>query len=131
MAAHSSVCPEASGFANQEPLAVVGVGCRLPGGVRDLDTLERVLTAGTDVVREVPGDRWDRQFHDPELTRPGTTRSHAGAFLKDIDRFDAAYFGISPREAQALDPQQRILLEGAGEAMGDLGRARGAWRGTR
>ncbi|MEV8019755.1 type I polyketide synthase [Streptomyces sp. NPDC086554] len=114
-----------------EPIAVVGVGCRLPGGVRDLGSLGRVLGSGEDVLREVPEDRWGRDLHDPERSRPGTVVNHVGGFLDEVDRFDAAYFGIAPREADAVDPQQRLLLEVATEAMADAGRPRDQWRGTR
>ncbi|HET9172180.1 MAG TPA: type I polyketide synthase [Actinospica sp.] len=109
-----------------EPIAVVGVGCRFPGGVRDLDSLGRVLAAGADLVRPVPADRW------PAGT-PGTHGDPAGvgAFLDDIDRFDADYFGIPPHEAVLLDPQHRLLFEVAWEAMSDAGRPRAAWRGSR
>ncbi|MBL1102484.1 type I polyketide synthase, partial [Streptomyces coffeae] len=114
-----------------EPIAVVGVGCRLPGGVRDLGSLGRVLGSGEDILREVPEDRWGRDLYDPERSRPGTVVNHVGGFLDEVDRFDAAYFGIAPREADAVDPQQRLLLEVATEAMADAGRPRDQWRGTR
>ncbi|MFL6073181.1 MAG: beta-ketoacyl synthase N-terminal-like domain-containing protein [Mycobacteriales bacterium] len=105
-----------------EPVAVVGIGCRLPGGVRDLAGLGALLRSGRTVIGEVPADRWGSEVR---------TSSHVGAFLDDIDRFDAAYFGISPREAGSLDPQQRLLLEVGWEAMADAGRPREAWRGSR
>jgi acyl transferase domain-containing protein len=114
-----------------EPIAVVGIGCRFPGGVRDLASLGELLNVGADVISQVPADRWAREFHDPQPGEPGTTRSHAGAFMDEIDRFDATYFGIAPREAVSLDPQQRVLLEVAWEAMSDAGRPRDAWRGSR
>jgi acyl transferase domain-containing protein len=71
------------------------------------------------------------EFHDPGGIRRGTTVSHVGALLDDIDRFDAAYFGISPREAPFIDPQQRLLLEVAWEAMADAGYSREDWAGSR
>ncbi|MGW7820223.1 SDR family NAD(P)-dependent oxidoreductase [Streptomyces puniciscabiei] len=107
------------------PIAVVGIGCRFPGGARDLDSFGSVLRSATPVFQEVPPTRWDRG-----ATGPGTA-SHVGGFLEEIDRFDAAYFGISPREAVAMDPQQRLLLEVAWEAMSDSGRPADLWRGTR
>ncbi len=113
-----------------EPIAVVGVGCRFPGGVRDLDSFGDVLTSGGDVLREVPPDRWGPEYRAAEPGGTGTA-NHVGGFLDDIDRFDAGYFGISPKEACHLDPQQRILLEVAWEAMSDSGRPRDAWRGSR
>ncbi|MFF2655493.1 type I polyketide synthase, partial [Streptomyces sp. NPDC058045] len=112
-----------------EPIAVVGIGCRLPGEVRDLDSLGRVLTSGGDVLSQVPAERWGGALHDPEH-RPGTITNHVGAFLDDVGRFDAAYFGIAPREAAAMDPQQRLLMEVATEAMADSGHPRQEWRGT-
>ncbi|MFF3208988.1 type I polyketide synthase, partial [Streptomyces sp. NPDC002962] len=119
-------------FPPAEPIAVVGVGCRLPGGVRDLGSLGRMLRSGGTVLEEVPEDRWGRDLHDAaEQDAPGTITNHVGAFLEDVDRFDAPYFGITPREAAAIDPQQRLLMEVASEAMADSGRARLDWRGTR
>ncbi len=115
---------------SSEPIAIVGIGCRFPGGVRDLASFGKVLSAGNDLMREVPADRWSHEFHDPRQAKPGTTRSHIGAFLDDIDRFDAAFFGISPREAASLDPQHRLLLETAWEAMCDAGRPLASWRGS-
>ncbi|MFW6693106.1 SDR family NAD(P)-dependent oxidoreductase [Streptomyces sp. MAR4 CNX-425] len=114
-----------------EPVAIVGVGCRYPGGVRDLDAFGTVLATGADLTTEVPADRWGPEFWDPERRRPGTTSSHTGAFLDDIDRFDPAHFGIAPREAGSLDPQQRLIMEVAWEAMADSGRPREQWHGTR
>ncbi|MFI0480115.1 type I polyketide synthase [Actinomadura sp. 9N215] len=113
------------------PVAIVGIGCRLPGGVRDLPGLGAVLSSGSDQFREVPPERWGRDFHSPGGERPGTTSGHTGAFLDDVGRFDAAYFGVSPRESAALDPQHRLLLEVAAEAMADTGRPHPDWRGSR
>ena len=101
-------------------IAVVGLGCRFPGGVRSLDDFGAALTAGTGVFRDVPATRWDS---GPD--------GGLGGFLDEVDRFDAAYFGIAPREAGAMDPQQRLMLEVAWEAMSDSGRPVDAWRGTR
>ncbi|MCM3924529.1 polyketide synthase, partial [Frankia sp. AiPs1] len=109
-----------------EPIAVVGLGCRFPGQVRTLEALGRVLTAGADVFSDVPTERW---AHDQ--LAPGAVANGRGAFLDDIDRFDAPYFGISPREAGLLDPQQRLVLEVAWEAMADAGRPREQWLGSR
>ncbi|MFF2851895.1 type I polyketide synthase [Streptomyces sp. NPDC058001] len=119
-------------FLPAQPIAVVGVGCRLPGGVRDLGSLGRMLRSGGTVLEEVPEDRWGRNLHAAAAEgAPGTITNHVGAFLEDVDRFDAPYFGIAPREAAAIDPQQRLLMEVACEAMVDSGRARPDWRGTR
>jgi acyl transferase domain-containing protein/short-subunit dehydrogenase len=114
-----------------EPIAVVGVGCRFPGGATDLRSLGELLAAGRTCITPVPADRWGPELHDPSGTRPGTVSNHVGAFLPDVDRFDPAYFGIAPREAEFLDPQQRMLMEVAWEAMSDSGRPRDAWRGSR
>ncbi|TDC72597.1 type I polyketide synthase, partial [Streptomyces hainanensis] len=126
MVAESAVPPHTA-----EPIAIVGVGCRYPGGVRDLDAFGAMLVSGADIVGEVPADRWGREFWDTERRRPGTTFTHVGTFLDDIDRFDPAHFGIAPREAGAIDPQQRLIMEVAWEAMSDSGRPREQWEGTR
>ncbi|MFJ4578206.1 SDR family NAD(P)-dependent oxidoreductase [Streptomyces echinatus] len=107
------------------PIAVVGIGCRFPGGARDLDSFGAALRSATTVFRDVPATRWARG------DAGAGTASHVGGFLEDIDRFDASWFGVSPREASAMDPQQRLLLEVAWEAMSDSGRPADAWRGTR
>ncbi|MEU9736288.1 beta-ketoacyl synthase N-terminal-like domain-containing protein [Streptomyces sp. NPDC048002] len=114
-----------------DDIAVVGAGCRFPGGVRDLDGLWRVFMDGVDVVTPVPGDRWSEDFHHPDRHNPGTTYCREGGFLDGIDRFDADYFGVSPREARGMDPQQRLLLEVCSEAMEDAGLPRAGWEGTR
>ncbi|MEU8216810.1 SDR family NAD(P)-dependent oxidoreductase, partial [Micromonospora taraxaci] len=117
--------------ATAEPIAVVGIGCRYPGNVRDLDSFGSILAGPDSLVTDVPADRWGPEFSDPTRSRPGTTSSHVGTFLDGIDRFDPAYFGIAPREAGALDPQQRMILQVAWEAMSDSGRPRDAWEATR
>ncbi|MBC2906302.1 type I polyketide synthase [Streptomyces cupreus] len=114
-----------------DDIAVVGAGCRFPGGVRDLDGLWRVLMDGVDVVTPVPADRWSDDFHHPDRHNPGTTYCREGGFLDEIDRFDADYFGVSPREARGMDPQQRLLLEVCSEAMEDAGLPRDRWEGSR
>ena len=101
-----------------EPIAIIGLGCRLPGGVIDEASLWRVLSEGTDTVREVPGDRWDaRTYYDPDPDRPGAICTATGGFLDDVAGFDARFFGIAPREAASMDPQQRLMLEVAWEAL--------------
>ena len=101
-------------------VAVVGVGCRLPGGITDLDGLWAALRDGRDLVGEMPEDRFPKQrFVDPGAVRPGRSYTAAGGFLDDIASFDAGYFGISPKEAAHIDPQQRLLLEMAAEALDD------------
>ncbi|MFE9922828.1 SDR family NAD(P)-dependent oxidoreductase [Streptomyces sp. NPDC005774] len=104
----------------ERAVAVVGVGCRLPGGITDLDGLWSVLRDGRDMVGEMPADRLPRdRTVDPGTVRPGRSYTAAGGFLQDVASFDAAYFGMSPAEARHIDPQQRLLLEMAAEALDD------------
>jgi epothilone polyketide synthase D len=104
--------------ADDEPIAIIGIGCRFPGGVADPEAYWRLLEDGVDPIREVPRDRWDIDaYFDPNPDAPGKMYARSGGFLDGIDRFDAAFFGISPREAQAIDPQQRLLLECSWEAL--------------
>ncbi|MBY8840977.1 type I polyketide synthase [Streptomyces sp. SP2-10] len=103
--------------------AIVGVGCRLPGGITNLDQLEAALFAGQDLVTEVPPDRFDPALWcaPGEEPRPGMSYTKAGGFLQDITGFDPGFFGISPREAAQMDPQQRLLLELTVEAFHHAG----------
>jgi acyl transferase domain-containing protein/NADPH:quinone reductase-like Zn-dependent oxidoreductase/aryl carrier-like protein len=105
-----------------DPIAIVGIGCRFPGGAGDPEAFWGLLEAGADAIREVPADRWAvRAFHDPDPSRPGKTYSRWGGFVDGIDRFDPEFFGISPREAARMDPQQRLLMEVAWEGLEDAG----------
>ncbi|MEV5570411.1 SDR family NAD(P)-dependent oxidoreductase [Spirillospora sp. NPDC052269] len=118
-----------------EPIAVVGVGLRMPGGDRDLtgaDDFWRFLLGRGDAVREVPDGRWD-PFDDgsPEVADLLARTTRLGGFLSDIAGFDAGFFGITPREAAVMDPQQRLVLEVAWEAFEHAGLAPAALRGTR
>jgi myxalamid-type polyketide synthase MxaE and MxaD len=104
-------------------IAIVGMGCRFPGGVDSPATYWDFLTAGRDALVEIPGDRWlVDKFYAPGASVPGLSRVRRGGFLtQPPDQFDAAFFGISPREADYIDPQQRLLLEVAWEALEDAG----------
>ncbi|MEU1072720.1 MULTISPECIES: SDR family NAD(P)-dependent oxidoreductase [unclassified Streptomyces] len=103
-------------------IAVVGAACRLPGGIGDLDQFWDALRQGRDLVGEVPDDRFEAaRFVDTSMPRPGKSYTAAGGFLDDVTGFDAAYFGISPKEASRMDPQHRLLLELAVEALDDAG----------
>lgn len=104
------------------PVAVIGMACRLPGGIESPEQLWEALLRGDDLVIEVPRDRWDNdEYYDPEAGVPGRTTSKWGAFLDDVAGFDADFFGIDDPEATALDPQHRLLLETSWEAMEHAG----------
>jgi acyl transferase domain-containing protein/NAD(P)-dependent dehydrogenase (short-subunit alcohol dehydrogenase family)/aryl carrier-like protein len=104
------------------PIAVTGIGCRLPGNVHDASSFWKLLMDGVDAVDDIPPERWLKsRFHHPDKGRDFRTPQSQGGFLKDIDAFDPAFFGISPREASTLDPQQRLILEVAWEALEDAG----------
>jgi acyl transferase domain-containing protein/short-subunit dehydrogenase/acyl carrier protein len=105
-----------------EPIAIVGIGVRLPGAVKSPQDLWELLVNGVDAITEVPEDRWHLSaMYHPDLSKPGRINTRFGAFLEHIDRFDAPFFGISPREAAAIDPQQRLLLEVSYQAVEDAG----------
>ncbi len=115
----------------REPIAVVGMGCRLPGGVDTPDKYWQLLCDGTDAMREVPPERWDLdEYYDPDPEAPGKVYAREGGWVDNIDLFDPQFFRISPREAQTLDPQQRLLLEVSWEALEDAGEAPDSLRGS-
>lgn len=106
-----------------EPIAIVGIGCRFPGGVDGAPSYWQLMRDGVDAMVDVPRDRWDvRRFYSPDPARPGKMYVRQAGFLRQsIDTFDASFFAMSPREAARLDPQQRLLLEVAWEALEDAG----------
>jgi len=103
-----------------DPIAIVGTGLRLPGGVTDRASYWKLLSDGIDAISEVPASRWSvDDLYDPDPDTPGRMATRWGGWLDDVDGFDAPFFGISRREAENLDPQQRLLLEVAWEALED------------
>ena len=107
----------------KEPIAIIGMGCRFPGGANDPEAYWQLLKDGVDTVTEIPSTRWDvERYYDSDPEAPGTMNVRHGAFLDyEIAGFDAHFFGIAPREAMSMDPQQRLLLEVAWEALEHAG----------
>jgi acyl transferase domain-containing protein/NADPH:quinone reductase-like Zn-dependent oxidoreductase/acyl carrier protein len=114
-----------------EPIAVIGMGCRFPGSDSPR-AFWRILCEGVDAIREVPADRWDiDEYYDPDPAAPCKMNTRWGGFLENVDQFDAEFFGISPREAMRVDPQHRLVLEVAWEALEDAGLPAGRITQTR
>ncbi len=114
------------------PLAVIGMGCRFPGGVHDPEEFWELLSDGVDAITEVPLSRWDTQeFFDRNPARPGKMATRWGGFIEAPEQFDAKFFGIAPTEAMSMDPQQRLLLETSWEALEQAGIAPSRLAGTK
>jgi len=108
--------------AAREPIAITGIGLRFPGGARNAESFARLLWDGVDAITPIPADRWNVDaLYDADPDAPGKMLTRYGGFLDAVDRFDAEFFGISPREAASMDPQQRLVLEVAWEALEDAG----------
>ena len=110
--------------ARTEPIAIIGMGCRLPGGVDGPESFWQLLRNGVDAIVEVPSERWDVDaYYDPDPEAPGKMYTRWGGFLgrEQVEDFEPEFFGISPREARSMDPQQRLLLEVTWEALENAG----------
>jgi acyl transferase domain-containing protein len=117
---------------NHAPIAIVGMGCRYPGGVEDAEDFWDLLLEGRDAITEVPGWRWDvERLYDPDPTVKGKVASKWGGFVENVEMFDPGFFGIAPVEAVSVDPQQRLLLEVTWEALEDAGIVPASLNGSR
>jgi acyl transferase domain-containing protein/SAM-dependent methyltransferase/acyl carrier protein len=117
---------EASEREKREPIAIIGMACRFPGGGNDPAAFWELLREGRDAITEVPPDRWSLEdYYDPDPNAEGKMYTRWGGFLKGVrlDEFDARFYGIAPREASSMDPQQRLMLEVTWEALANAGQA--------
>src|SRR3954471_20058811 len=115
---------------SSEPIAIVAMACRAPGGVADAEGYWALLAEGRDAIGPFP-ERWDTDaLYDPDPEARGKSYAREGGFLRDVEQFDAGFFGISPREAVSMDPQQRLVLEAAWEALEQAGLRAGALNGS-
>jgi malonyl CoA-acyl carrier protein transacylase len=118
--------------AKTEPIAIIGIGCRFPGGIENPEAFWQMLHDGVDAITEVPPERWDIDtYYDPNPDTPGKMYTRYGGFLRQVDQFDPQFFGISPREALSMDPQQRLLLEVSWEALENAGQVRERLTGSK
>lgn len=123
---------EAAERSRREPIAIIGIGCRFPGGADNPEHYWDLLRNGVDAVTEIPADRWDiPAYYDPNPDAPGKTAAQHGAFIQHVDQFDPQFFSIAPREAGSMDPQQRLLLEVTWEALENAGQAPDKLSGSR
>ncbi|NEQ47701.1 MAG: SDR family NAD(P)-dependent oxidoreductase [Leptolyngbya sp. SIOISBB] len=115
-----------------EPIAIVGMACRFPGGANSPEAYWELLRNGVDAITDIPEQRWNVAAHyDPDAEAPGKMYTRSGGFIDQVDQFDPQFFGISPREARSLDPQQRLLLEVSYTALENAGQPPFDLRGTR
>lgn len=118
--------------AAHEPIAIIGLGCRFPGGADDPEAFWQLLAEGREAIAEVPPERWNIEaYYDPNPDSPGKMNSRHGGFCRDVTGFDAEFFNLSPRELRAMDPQQRMLLEVAWEALENANLIPGELYGSR
>ncbi len=128
----SAFSPSVSPSISLESVAIVGIGCRYPGGADTPDAFWQMIRDGVDSVTEVPRSRWDVDpIYDRDPRTPNKTNTRWGGFLDQIDQFDPQFFGMAPREVATMDPQQRLLLEVTWEALEDAGQIPETLRGSR